>query len=95
MDDSQALFTVLYLATFAGAVVAVRYVVEYTKDQVRRWIEPFAYALCWAWVILYGSHAILGKLGGGMWFADFFSGFVVAAAAGGMQKPKGPEQPQG
>lgn len=98
MDD-QTLFTVAYLGTFTGAVVAVRYVVEYTKDHVRDWTQDklpiYIYALLWSWVVLFGAHALLGMLGGGAWFADFFSGFLVAGAAGAMQKPKAPSAPQG
>ena len=91
MDD-QTLFTLAYLGTFTGATVAVRYVVEYTKDHVRAWTQDRLptniYALLWAWVVLYSAHAALGMLGDGTWLTDFFSGFVVAAAAGAMQKPK-------
>lgn len=89
--DNETLFTVAYLGTYTGAVVAVRYVVEYTKDWVykvtRDRLPGFIYALLWAWVVIYGAHSILGMLGGGMWFADFFSGFVIAAAAGAMERP--------
>lgn len=94
MTEFTELFTVETLATLAGAILAVRLVVEYLKEFVDKLtnglLPTFLLALLVAYIALYGSGALLGTLGGGMWFAHLFNGFLVAVAAGTMQKPKPP-----
>ena len=96
MENLDRLFTPEILATLAGAVIAVRLVVEYSKEFVDKWTEKrlptFLYAVLMAYVVLYGAGAILGQLGNGMWFAHLFNGFLVAVAAGVMKKPDPPKQ---
>lgn len=90
VETIDRLFTPEMLGTLAGAVLAVRLVVEYTKEYVDQWtnrrLPTFLYAVLVAYVSLYGSGAILGNLGHGMWFAHLFNGVVVAVTSGIMQK---------
>jgi len=90
------LFTVEMLATLAGAIFAVRLVVEYTKEFVDRWtggkLPTFLYALSVAYFVIYGASALTHQLSGGMWFAHLFNGFLIAVGAGVMQKKADPPQ---
>jgi hypothetical protein len=92
MDNLTELMTPTTLATFAGAVLVTRLIVEHTKgfvdDATGRGLPTFLYAVLVAYTALYGASAILGTLGGGMWFAHIFNGFIVAIAAGVMEKRK-------
>jgi hypothetical protein len=89
------LFTPEILGTLAGAVIAVRLIVEYTKEYVDQWtggkLPTFFYAVLVAYVAIFGSGAILHGLGNGMWFAHLFNGPLIAVVAGIMQKDKPPQ----
>ncbi len=96
MDTIDRLFTVEMLATLAGAIFAVRLVVEYTKEFIDKWtagrLPTFIYALGVSYLVIYGAGALLQQLGDGMWFAHLFNGFLIAVGAGVMQKKTDPPQ---
>lgn len=94
MDLNQWL-TLNALGTFASALVVLRFVVEYTKggvdalaSKVGVSIPTRLYAYLVALAMLLPYKHFMGALTAETVYLDMLNGFVLAAAAGFMEKPK-------
>lgn len=87
----QEYFNVQTLATVAGATIALRIVVEFTKDYVDRWtnkrLPTLFYALLWAVFILFGIQGVMGVLTWENAFLNVFNAFLMVALAKVMDMP--------
>jgi hypothetical protein len=78
--------TIDYLATFAGMVVTVALVVQFTKSVLKKKFKDWVirlYALAWAWVLQAFLLFVKGNLTVEAVGLAVLNGFLVALAAAG------------
>lgn len=92
----QDWFTTDNLATVATATIALRIVVEFTKEYVDQWtkkrLPTLFYALLWAFFILFGVQVVRHQLSAENAFLNVFNAFLMVGLAKIMVKDQPPPQ---
>ena len=83
MDLPNNWFTIETLATLSTATIALRLVVEFTKEYIHQWtkgkLPTMFYALIWAFIILFGVQAVQGTFSWPNAFLNVFNAFLMVA----------------
>lgn len=95
MDLPSNWFTIETLATLSTATIALRLVVEFTKDYIDQWtrgkLPTQFYALLWALVILFGVQAVQGIVTVENAFLNVFNAFLMVGVTKMMDLPDRPK----